>query len=92
VDSRYWSPANAYTLGLLGIKKAWYFEQGDLSVGLQRGFKLSDEAKNNIGLSASGKYWVSEGTAMGFELWSSNSPRQTDYKQHFFNLNLQRLW
>jgi tetratricopeptide (TPR) repeat protein len=91
-DSRYWTPVGAYTLGLLGIKKAWYFEQGDLSVGLQGGFKLSDEAKNNIGLSASGKYWVNDGTALGFELWSSNSPRQTDYKQHFFNFNLQRLW
>ncbi len=92
VDARYWSPANAYTLGLLGLKKAWYFERGDLSVGFQSGFKLSDEAKNNVGLSASGKWWLTDSTALGVDFWSSNSPRQTDYKQNFLTLNLQRLW
>jgi hypothetical protein len=91
-DARYWSPASAYTLGLLGLKKAWYFERGDLSVGFQSGLKLSDEAKNNFGLSASGKWWLTDSTALGLDFWSSNSPRQTDYKQNFLTLNLQRLW
>jgi tetratricopeptide (TPR) repeat protein len=91
-QANYWSPARPYTLGLLGLKKAWYFDNGDLSVGLQGGFKLTEEAKNNFGLSASGKYWISDKSALGFDLWSSNSPRQTDYKQRVFSINLQQLW
>ncbi len=92
VDSRYWSPVAPYTLGLLGLKKAWYFDNADVSLGVQGGLKASDEAKNNFGISANAKYWVSGDTALGLDFWSSNSPRQVDYKQHLLTINLQRLW
>ena len=91
-DPRYWSPANTNITGYLGLKKSWYFEKGDLALGLQRGFKLSDDARNNYSVNANGKFWISERTALGFEFGASDSPRASDYKQRFLGVQLQRLW
>ena len=91
-DPRYWSPVNTNLVGYLGIKKSWFFEKGDLAVGLQRGFKLSDDARNNYSVSANGKFWISDRMALGFEFGASDSSRATDYKQRFLGLQLQRLW
>jgi tetratricopeptide (TPR) repeat protein len=88
----YWSPSSTYGLALLGLKKAWYYDRGDLSVGVQAGFKLTDEARNNLSLSANGKYWFTESTALGFELYANSSPRPNEYKQRTLNINLLRLW
>jgi tetratricopeptide (TPR) repeat protein len=91
-DSRYWSPSSTYVLGILGLKKAWYFDKGDVGFSVQRGFKISDEARNNLSISANAKYWLSDVTALGFELSASNSPRPSDYRQRYLNLQLERLW
>ncbi len=91
-DSRYWSPSSTYVLGFLGLKKAWYFDKGDVGFSVQRGFKISDEARNNLSISANAKYWFSDVTALGFELSASNSPRPSDYRQRYLNLQLERLW
>jgi tetratricopeptide (TPR) repeat protein len=88
----YWSPSSTYGLALLGLKKSWYYDRGDLSVGFQAGFKLTDEARNNLSLSANGKYWFTESTALGFDLYAASSPRPAEYKQRTLNINLLRLW
>ena len=92
VDPRYWSPVNTNLVGYLGIKKSWFFEKGDLAVGLQRGFKLSDDARHNYSVSANGKFWITDRMALGFEVGASDSSRATDYKQRFLGVQLQRLW
>jgi tetratricopeptide (TPR) repeat protein len=88
----YWSPSSTYGLALLGVKKSWYHDRGDLTVGVQAGFKLTDEARNNLSLSANGKYWFTESTALGFDLYATSSPRPAEYKQRTLNINLLRLW
>jgi tetratricopeptide (TPR) repeat protein len=88
----YWSPASTYGLALLGVKRSWYYDRGDFSVGVQAGFKLTDEARNNLSLSANGKYWFTESTALAFDLYAASSPRPAEYKQRTLNINLLRLW
>ncbi len=88
----YWSPAGTYGLALLGLKKSWYYGRGDVSLGLQAGFKLTDQARNNLSFSANGKYWITESTALGFDLYANSSPRPAEYKQRSLAINLLRLW
>jgi hypothetical protein len=88
----YWSPSGTYGLALLGLKKSWYSDRADLTVGVQAGFRLTDEARNNLSLSANGKYWFTESTALGFDLYAASSPRPAEYKQRTLNINLLRLW
>ncbi len=85
----YWSPDRLYALGTVGLRKAWYWDDAEISLGLQQGFKLSDEARNNLSFSANGKWWLDQENALGFEASWSKSPRPNDYRTQFLGVSLQ---
>jgi hypothetical protein len=88
-SANYWSPEKLYALGTLGLRKAWYWDDAEISVGLQQGFKLSEEARNNLAVSANGKWWLDQENALGFEASWSKSPRPNDYRTRFVGVSLQ---
>jgi Tetratricopeptide repeat len=91
-NARYWSPVQTYGLALVGLKKHWVFERGDFGLGLQSGVAITNQARNNFAVIASGKYWISEDMALSLDFNSLKSPRPSDYRQHLLTVNLQRLW
>jgi hypothetical protein len=88
-SANYWSPSRLYALGTVGVRKAWYWDDAEISLGMQQGFKLSDEARNNLSLSASGKLWLDQDNAIGLEASWSKSPRPNDYRTRYVGVSLQ---
>lgn len=91
-DPRYWSPVSTQTLGLLGLKRDWFFERGNLSVGVEAAGRLTEETKNSLSLSATGKYWFTDSTAIAFDLYGTSPGRNTELRSRTLNLFLQRIW
>jgi tetratricopeptide (TPR) repeat protein len=91
VEANYWSPKN-YTTAVLGVKRSWYFDQGELNASLGRSFALSADAKNGFVIAANGKVWVGRDTSLALDLWASDSPRVGTYRYNYVGVSINQLW
>jgi hypothetical protein len=91
VDLRYWSPKNNLT-SIYGLKRSWYFEDGEFTVSAGKSFGLTTEAKGGYSFAANGKFWVSRDTSVGMELFVIEAPRVGAYRYNNLSFTLNQLW
>jgi hypothetical protein len=92
ISPDYWSQTNTYALATLGLRRAWYFDTSEFSLGLQQGIRLTDEARNTLSFSAGAKVWVMEDLALGLDLYLSKSPRPGDYRTRTLGITLSHTF
>jgi Tetratricopeptide repeat len=91
VDPKYWSPKNNLTT-TLGLKRSWYFDDGEFSVSAGKSFGLTNEARGGYTFSANGKYWIARDTSLGVDLFAIDAPRIGAYRYHYFGVSMNQLW
>jgi tetratricopeptide (TPR) repeat protein len=91
VDPRYWSPHNNLT-SLYGLKRSWYFQDGEFTAAIGKSFGITNEAKGGYSLSANGKIWIARDTSVAVDLFLLDAPRVGAYRYNYFGLSLNQLW
>jgi hypothetical protein len=91
-DPRYWSPDTAYGVANLTLKRNWYWDDGEIGLTAQYGFKMTDSAGDGLSFSASARRWVSKNWAVIFEAVTNETPRPSAYRYQGIAVTVQRLW
>jgi tetratricopeptide (TPR) repeat protein len=91
VDPRYWSPKNNLT-STYGLKRSWYFEDGEFTLSAGKSFGLTPDAKGGYSFTANGKIWISRETSLGMELFMIDAPRVGAYRYNYLSFTLNQLW
>jgi hypothetical protein len=91
IDPRYWSPKNNLT-SIYGVKRSWYFEDGEFTASAGKSFGLTTEARGGYSFAANGKIWISRDTSLGMELFVIDAPRVGAYRYNYLSFTLNQLW
>jgi len=91
-DPRYWSPTGHYTIGVLGLKRSWFWSRGELGVVVQRGFAIGDVAKDTWSGGLNAEWWLTATTAIGVDAWYSDAPRPADYRYRSVGVTMRQVW
>jgi hypothetical protein len=91
VDPRYWSPKNNLT-SIYGLKRSWYFEDGEFTVSASKSFGLTADTKGGYSLAANGKIWITRDTSLGMELFVIDAPRIGAYRYNYLSFTVNQLW
>lgn len=91
-DPRYWSPDEAYGIATLALRRAWYWDDGEFGVSVQRGFHVTDGARNSWAYGLNGRLWLNKDWQIGLDASTSETPRPGTYRYTSFVLTIQKLW
>jgi hypothetical protein len=89
----YWSPVKGSGTGSLGVLGEWSAKDWLFYASGQIGSPLYGEAGTSWSASAAAKRWLSKDYAVGFNLWSMSSWRDSaNYRARAVSLSLEKLW
>ena len=91
-DARYWSPSPAYGLAFAGVRRNWSGARHDASAWLRLGAGFTETAKASWSAGLTGRYWITDGIALGLEAWALEAPRPSPYRMQQAMAFIQQLW
>ena len=89
----YWSPEHGFGSFFAGLMAEWGSADWNFYASGQAGLRLYGDAGTSWSLSTGGKHWITSDIAIGFNLWSMASQRDSArYRSKSANVNLEKLW
>jgi hypothetical protein len=89
----YWSPVDGSGTVFAGLLGEWGDSDWNFFASAQLGAPLYGDAGNSWSVSAGGKRWLTNDIALGLNLWSMTSWRDSSaYRSKSLNVNLEKLW
>ena len=67
-------------------------DRHDASAWLRLGAGFTETAKASWSAGLTGRYWITDGIALGLEAWALEAPRPSPYRMQQAMAFIQQLW